>query len=116
VIARHLGRLSIAVLATTLVVSIRRTLRRVGPATGSSPGRPTSQGHRRKGLRAVGGRGGFQLKIQVLKDVPPDRWQLVMQYVAASLGVQCNYRRDGRQRERRQADQADGPQDDAGGG
>jgi photosynthetic reaction center cytochrome c subunit len=27
----------------------------------------------------------------VLKDVPPDQWQLVMQYVAASLGVQCNY-------------------------
>jgi hypothetical protein len=21
----------------------------------------------------------------------PDQWQLVMQYVAASLGVQCNY-------------------------
>src|SRR4029453_1499373 len=29
--------------------------------------------------------------VQVLKDVPPEQWQLVMQYVAASLGVQCNY-------------------------
>src|SRR6185503_3673772 len=39
-----------------------------------------------------GGRGGFQLRnVQVLKDVPPDQWMLVMQYVAASLGVQCNY-------------------------
>src|ERR1044072_5575985 len=39
-----------------------------------------------------GGRGGFQLRnVQVLKDVPPDQFQLVMQYVAASLGVQCNY-------------------------
>jgi photosynthetic reaction center cytochrome c subunit len=40
-----------------------------------------------------GGRGGPQLpkNIQVLKDVPPDQLQLTMQYIAASLGVQCNY-------------------------
>jgi photosynthetic reaction center cytochrome c subunit len=29
--------------------------------------------------------------IQVLKDVPPDQIMLTMQYIAASLGVQCNY-------------------------
>ena len=40
-----------------------------------------------------GGRGGPQLpkNLQVLKDVPPDQLQLTMQYIAASLGVQCNY-------------------------
>src|SRR4051812_38890931 len=39
-----------------------------------------------------GGRGGFQRRnVQIRKDVPPDQFQLVMQYVAASLGVQCNY-------------------------
>ena len=29
--------------------------------------------------------------MQVLKDIPPDQIQLTMQYIAASLGVQCNY-------------------------
>src|SRR6187200_3230051 len=40
-----------------------------------------------------GGRGGPQQpkNLQVLKDVPPDQLQLTMQYIAASLGVQCNY-------------------------
>src|SRR5262245_59629485 len=40
-----------------------------------------------------GGRGGPQppKNIQVLKDVPPDQIFLTMQYIAASLGVQCNY-------------------------
>jgi photosynthetic reaction center cytochrome c subunit len=40
-----------------------------------------------------GGRGGPQppKNIQVLKDVPPDQINLTMQYIAASLGVQCNY-------------------------
>jgi hypothetical protein len=40
-----------------------------------------------------GGRGGPQppKNIQVLKDVPPDQLMLTMQYIAASLGVQCNY-------------------------
>jgi hypothetical protein len=36
-----------------------------------------------------GGRG--PRNIQVLKDVPPDQINLTMQYIAASLGVQCNY-------------------------
>ena len=40
-----------------------------------------------------GGRGGPQppKNIQVLKDVPPDQINLTMQYLTASLGVQCNY-------------------------
>ena len=40
-----------------------------------------------------GGRGGPQppKNMQVLKDIPPDQIQLTMQYIAASLGVQCNY-------------------------
>jgi photosynthetic reaction center cytochrome c subunit len=38
-----------------------------------------------------GGRGGPPKNLQVLKDVPQDQLQLTMQYIAASLGVQCNY-------------------------
>ena len=41
---------------------------------------------------AAGGRGGGPPKnLQVLKDVTPDQLQLTMQYIAASLGVQCNF-------------------------
>ena len=45
------------------------------------------------GQPPAGVRGGPQppKNIQVLKDVPPDQIMLTMQYVAASLGVQCNY-------------------------
>ena len=38
-----------------------------------------------------GGRGGPPKNLQVLKDVSPDQLQLTMQYIAASLGVQCNF-------------------------
>ena len=92
-IARHLGRLSIAVLATTLVVSFAgrsgvSAQQPAPPQAGQPPQGAPPQGP----PGGPGGRGGFQLKnVQVLKDVPPDQWQLVMQYVAASLGVQCNY-------------------------
>src|SRR4249919_1479365 len=52
------------------------------PPAGQAPGQPPG-----------GGRGGPQppKNIQVLKDVPPDQINLTMQYIAASLGVQCNY-------------------------
>jgi hypothetical protein len=44
------------------------------------------------GPGAPGGRGPMQLKnVKVLKDVKPDQFQFVMQYIAASLGVQCNF-------------------------
>ena len=87
-IARHLGRLSIAVLAATLVVSV------AGRSGVSAQQPPAPQGAQppQGPPGGPGGRGVFQLKnVQVLKDVSPDQWQLVMQYVAASLGVQCNY-------------------------
>ncbi len=51
------------------------------PPAAQAPGQPPG-----------GGRGGPPPKnIQVLKDVPPDQINLTMQYIAASLGVQCNY-------------------------
>ena len=52
------------------------------PPAAQAPGQPPG-----------GGRGGPQppKNIQVLKDVPPDQINLTMQYIAASLGVQCNY-------------------------
>jgi hypothetical protein len=52
-----------------------------------------AQGTPPQGPPPGGGRGGPPLpkNLQVLKDVPPDQLQLTMQYIAASLGVQCNY-------------------------
>ena len=85
-IVRQFGRLSIAVLAATLVGSVasRNGIHAQQPPApaGQAPGQPPG-----------GGRGGPQppKNIQVLKDVPPDQLMLTMQYIAASLGVQCNY-------------------------
>jgi photosynthetic reaction center cytochrome c subunit len=94
VIARKLGRFSMAVLAATLMLSVAGrsgvSAQQPAPPQGGQPpqGGPPPQG----APGAGGGRGGFQLRnVQVLKDVPQDQFQLVMQYVAASLGVQCNY-------------------------
>jgi photosynthetic reaction center cytochrome c subunit len=91
VIARHLGRFSIGVLAGTLMLSLadRSGVSAQQPAS-PQPAPPAQGGQPPQG--GPGGRGGFQLRnVQILKDVPPDQFQLVMQYVAASLGVQCNY-------------------------
>src|SRR5258708_29415695 len=79
------GRLSIAAVAA-LVLSIAT---RVG-LSAQQPPPPAPQA---QGQPPGGGRGGPQppKNIQVLKDVPLDQLQLTMQYVAASLGVQCNY-------------------------
>ena len=94
VVARNPGRFSIAVLAAALMLSVAgrssvSAQQPAGPQGGQPPqGGPPPQGAPGGG----GGRGGFQLRnVQVLKDVPQDQFQLVMQYVAASLGVQCNY-------------------------
>src|SRR4029450_6433697 len=59
---------------------------RAGVFARQPPPQPPGQG-------PGGGRGGPQLpkNIQVLQDVPPDQLKLTMQYIAASLGVQCNY-------------------------
>jgi photosynthetic reaction center cytochrome c subunit len=79
-IARTLGRVFFAALIAGLIVSAG-----VG-AQQPPPGPPPGQG-------PGGGRGGPQppKNIQVLKDVPPDQIGLTMQYIAAALGVQCNY-------------------------
>ena len=82
-IARNLGRLSIAALTAGLLVSVAGIHAQQPPAPAAqAPGQPPG-----------GGRGGPQppKNIQVLKDVPPDQLMLTMQYIAASLGVQCNH-------------------------
>lgn len=86
VIARQFGRVSIAVLAATLVGS-------VAGRNGVEAQQPSAPAAQAPGQPAGGGRGGPQppKNIQVLKDVPPDQLMLTMQYIAASLGVQCNY-------------------------
>jgi len=91
VISRYLARFAVAALTATLVLSLAG---RAGVSAAQQPpppaprGAPPPQGP----PGGPGGRGGFQLRnVQVLKDVPPDQFQLVMQYVAASLGVQCTY-------------------------
>ena len=85
-IARHLGRLSIAVLAATLLISVTGR-------TGISAQQPAAPAAQAAGQPPGGGRGGPQppKNIQVLKDVPVDQLMLTMQYIAASLGVQCTY-------------------------
>ena len=90
-ISRSLTRFAVAALTATLVLSLAG---RAGLSAAQQPAPPAPQGAPppQGPPGAPGGRGGFQLRnVQVLKDVPPDQFQLVMQYIAASLGVQCNY-------------------------
>ena len=91
-ISRSLTRFAVATLTAALVLSLagRAGLDAAAqqPPPPAPQGAPPPQGP----PGGPGGRGGFQLRnVQVLKDVPPDQFQLVMQYIAASLGVQCNY-------------------------
>ena len=81
-IVRNLGRVSIAVMTAALLFI-------VGARTGISAQQAPPGAQQPPG----GGRGGPQppKNIQVLKDVPLDQLPLTMQYIAASLGVQCNY-------------------------
>ena len=87
-IVRNLGRVSLAAMtAVLLVIAAARTgVSAQQPPQGPPPGAP-------QGAGPGGGRGGPQppKNIQVLKDVPVDQLQLTMQYIAASLGVQCTY-------------------------
>ena len=85
-IARSPARLSIAALTAALLFA-------VAGRGGLYAQQPPVQAPQAAGQPPGGGRGGPQLpkNIQVLKDVPPDQLQLTMQYIAASLGVQCNY-------------------------
>jgi hypothetical protein len=84
-IARNLGRFAVAALtaALPLLIADRTGIYAQQPPNEAppAPGQPPA------------GRGGPQLpkNIQVLKDVPPEQLQLTMQYIAASLGVQCNF-------------------------
>jgi photosynthetic reaction center cytochrome c subunit len=83
-IARHPARFTIA--ATTAAVFLFSVAHR-----GSLVAQPPAQPPQAAGQAPGGGRGGPPKNLQVLKDVPPDQLQLTMQYIAASLGVQCNY-------------------------
>ena len=89
-ISRYLSRFAVATLTTALMLSVagRAGVNAQQPQPPAPQGAQPPQGP----PGGPGGRGGFQLRnVQVLKDVPPDQFQLVMQYVAASFGVQCNY-------------------------
>jgi len=57
---------------------------------GSHAQQPPVPAPQAPGQAPGGGRGGPR-NIQVLKDVPQDQILLTMQYISASLGVQCNY-------------------------
>jgi photosynthetic reaction center cytochrome c subunit len=88
VIARNLGRVSItAMTAVLLLIAAART----GVSAQQPPQGPPQGAQQPPG--PGGGRGGPQppKNIQVLKDVPVDQLMLTMQYIAASLGVQCTY-------------------------
>ena len=82
---RDIGRFSIAALSAVLLLSVAGR----GIYAQQSPAQPPQA----PGQAPGGGRGGPQLpkNLQVLKDVPPEQLQLTMQYIAASLGVNCNY-------------------------
>jgi len=85
VISRYPTRFAVATLTAMLALSLAGRAGVSAQQPQPAPGAQPPQG-------PPGGRGGFQLRnVQVLKDVPPDQFQFVMQYIAASLGVQCNY-------------------------
>lgn len=85
-IVRLFGRLSILALVATFVGSL-------ASPNGIHAQQPPAPAAQAPVQPPGGGRGGPQppKNIQVLKDVPPDQLMLTMQYIAASLGVQCNY-------------------------
>ncbi len=89
-IARTLGRISLVALIAGLVVSVGVAASQLAPSGVEGAQQPPSPA---PGQAPGGGRGGPQppKNIQVLKDVPPDQIGLTMQYIAAALGVQCNY-------------------------
>jgi photosynthetic reaction center cytochrome c subunit len=88
VIVRNLGRVSIAAMTAVLLLMVAA---RTGVSAQQPPQGPAQGAQQPPG--PGGGRGGPQppKNIQVLKDVPVDQLMLTMQYIAASLGVQCTY-------------------------
>jgi hypothetical protein len=88
VTVRHFGRFSIT--ATTALLLLIFLAARGGLSAQAPQGPPTGAP---QPAGPGGGRGGPQQpkNLQILKDIPLDQLQLTMQYIAASLGVQCNY-------------------------
>lgn len=89
--ARTAGRAVMAAATLALLISLAGRVelgaQQPAPATSPAPPAGAAQGAPPGG----GGRGGAPKNIQVLKDVPPEQLPQTMQYIAASLGVQCNY-------------------------
>jgi hypothetical protein len=82
VIVRQLGRVTLAAITAVLFLTVGAGVAARQAPQGNQP--PPGPG---------GGRGGPQQpkNLQILKDIPLDQLQLTMQYIAASLGVQCSY-------------------------
>jgi hypothetical protein len=78
--------IAVSTLALLIAFAERTDLRAQQPQ--GAPQAPAPQGAPQPG---GGGRGGPPKNIQVLKDVPQDQLMLTMQYIAASLGVNCNF-------------------------
>ncbi|MEO8522840.1 MAG: c-type cytochrome [Acidobacteriota bacterium] len=89
--ARTAGRalMAAATLALLIALAGRVELGAQQPAPAAPPAPPA--GAAQGGPPPGGGRGGAPKNIQVLKDVPQEQLPQTMQYIAASLGVQCNY-------------------------
>ena len=86
-IVRSPGRALIA--ASTLALLIALVERTDAQQPQGAPQAPAPQGAPQPG--GGGGRGGPPKNLQVLKDVPQDQLMLTMQYIAASLGVNCTF-------------------------
>ena len=87
-IVRNFGRPLVAVMTLALLIALfeRTELHAQQP-----PAAPPGAAPQTAAPQPGGGRGGPPKNIQVLKDVPQEQLPLTMQYIAASLGVQCNY-------------------------
>jgi photosynthetic reaction center cytochrome c subunit len=78
VTGRRFGAFLAVVCSLALVMSMSVRVTRAQQPTGAPPAPGQTAGQRFK-------------NVQVLKDIPADQLLLTMQYVAASLGVQCNF-------------------------
>ena len=83
---RDFGRFSIAAMAIALLLTL-------SGRTAISAQQPPPAAPQAPGQAPGGGRGGPQppKNLQVLKALQGEQLQLTMQYIAGSLGVQCNY-------------------------
>ncbi len=89
-IVRSPGRALLAGTTLSLLIALtERTDLRAQQQPQGTPQAPVPQSAPQPG--GGGGRGGPPKNIQILKDVPQDQLMLTMQYIAASLGVNCTY-------------------------